>query len=64
MEKLEYIPGTAGYVITCEHCLICAKNEIGESLAFCDMWGEWRNITRGDCFGNCESEKEGTYSGK
>jgi hypothetical protein len=40
----------------CKHCLDCTKNEIGENVAFCELWGEWKNITLGDCFGNCESQ--------
>ena len=42
----------------CKHCMDGMKNEIGETLAFCDLWGEWKNITLGDCFGNCESQEE------
>jgi hypothetical protein len=34
------------------------KNEIGETLAFCELWDEWKNVTLGDCFGNCESQEE------
>ena len=43
--------------IDCKHCVNCAKNAIGEKVAFCDIWGEWKNITLGDCFGNCESQE-------
>lgn len=42
----------------CKHCMDGKKNEIGETLAFCEIWGEWKNVTLGDCFGNCESQKE------
>ena len=42
----------------CKHCMDGMKNEIGETLAFCELWGEWKNITLGDCFGNCESQEE------
>ena len=44
----------------CEHCLDGTKNEIGETMAFCEIWGEWKNVTLGDCFGNCEAQKEVT----
>ena len=42
----------------CKHCMDGMKNEIGETLAYCELWGEWKNITLGDCFGNCESQEE------
>lgn len=42
----------------CKHCMDGMKNEIGETLAFCELWDEWRNVTLGDCFGNCESQEE------
>ena len=42
----------------CKHCIDGMKNGIGETLAFCELWGEWRNITLGDCMGNCESQEE------
>lgn len=42
----------------CKHCMDGMKNEIGETLAFCELWDEWKNITLGDCFGNCESQEE------
>ena len=42
----------------CKHCLAVQWNEIGEKLAYCDIWGEWKNITLGDCIGNCESQEE------
>ena len=31
-------------------------NEIGEELCFCEIYDSWRNITLGECFGNCDSE--------
>ena len=43
--------------LECRHCIECSKNEIGETVVFCDLWGEWRNVTLGDCFGNCESQE-------
>ena len=48
----------------CKHCLAMQWNEIGEKLAYCDIWGEWKNITLGDCIGNCESEERGAEDGK
>ena len=45
----------------CKHCMDGMKNEIGETLAFCDLWGEWKNVTLGDCFSNCESQEEEDY---
>lgn len=41
----------------CKHCHGVGWNEIGEELAFCELWAEWRNVTLGDCVGNCESEE-------
>lgn len=41
----------------CKHCLAVSWNEIGEKLAMCENWGEWKNVTLGDCVGNCESEE-------
>ena len=38
----------------CKHCMDGMKNEIGETLVLCDIWAEWRNVTLGDCFGNCK----------
>ena len=40
----------------CEHCLGVEKNEIGETVVFCEEWDLWRNVTLGDCFGNCEGQ--------
>ena len=42
----------------CKHCMDGMKNEIGETLAFCELWGEWKNVTLGDCFSNCESQED------
>ena len=33
-----------------------SENDIGEDVAYCELWGEWKNVTLGDCFGNCESQ--------
>jgi len=41
----------------CKHCLGCKKNEIGEDVSYCEIWDLWRNVTLGDCFGNCEDEE-------
>lgn len=42
----------------CVHCLDHTKNAIEEEVIFCELWGEWKNVTLGDCIGNCESQKE------
>lgn len=42
----------------CKHCMAVTENEIGETIVLCDIWDEWRNVTLGDCFGNCESQEE------
>lgn len=44
----------------CRHCMDGMKNEIGETLAYCELWDEWKNITLGDCFENCESQEKYT----
>ena len=41
----------------CKHCLGVSQNEIGETVVFCEEWDLWRNVTLGDCFGNCESQE-------
>jgi hypothetical protein len=40
----------------CEHCLNCSENAIGESIAYCEVWDNWRNVTQGFCFGNCDMQ--------
>ena len=40
----------------CEHCVDCTENAIGEKIAFCEVWGDWKNITLGYCFGNCDMQ--------
>ena len=40
----------------CKHCLGTGVNEIGEWTAFCEEY-EHRNITLGECFGNCEAQE-------
>ena len=34
-------------------------NEIGELICSCELYGEdeGRNVTLGECFGNCDSEE-------
>ena len=46
-----------GMSLECKHCVDCTKNAIGEKIAFCELFDEWKNITLGDCFGNCESQE-------
>lgn len=43
-------------MLKCEHALDTKENEIGEELCFCEIYDNWRNITLGECFGNCECE--------
>lgn len=42
----------------CIHCMGSSKNEIGELVVSCEEWGQdyGRNVTLGDCFGNCEDQ--------
>lgn len=41
----------------CKHCIGGRMNEIGEDIVFCEEWDCERNITLGDCFGNCEMQE-------
>ena len=41
----------------CVHCLGISNNEIGEIISFCEIWDNGRNVTLGDCFGNCEDQE-------
>ena len=41
----------------CKHCLNTEKNEIGETICFCEEYDGPVNVTQGDCFGNCEMEE-------
>ena len=43
--------------LECAYCADCAQNAVGEKIAYCELWKEWKNITIGDCFGNCEAQK-------
>ena len=40
----------------CKHCLEVEENEIGETVAFCELKDRFMNVTQGECFGNCEAE--------
>lgn len=43
----------------CVHsCGEIQENAIGEKCLWCEIWDECRNITLGDCLGNCEDEQE------
>lgn len=41
----------------CKYCTLITENVIGETVVYCDIWAEWKNVTLGDCFGNCESQE-------
>lgn len=40
----------------CKHCIDSIINAVGEQIAYCELTGEWMNVTLGDCLGNCENE--------
>lgn len=42
---------------SCKHCMEVKKNEIGETVAFCEYSGKWENVTLGSCFGNCDGQE-------
>lgn len=44
----------------CKHCLGLCENAIGEIIASCEYYGEneGRNVTLGECFGNCDAQEE------
>lgn len=42
---------------SCKHCMEIKKNEIGETVAFCEFSDQWENATLGSCFGNCEGQE-------
>lgn len=44
-------------MLKCKHALGTSTNEIGEELCFCEIYDQNRNITLGDCFGNCDCEE-------
>ena len=41
----------------CKHCLGVSRNEIGETIVLCEECDLWRNVTLGECFGNCETQE-------
>lgn len=43
----------------CKHCLGISNNAIGEVICSCEFYGEdeGRNVTLGECFGNCDSQE-------
>lgn len=43
----------------CKHCMGLTYNAIGEIVCSCELYGEdeGRNVTLGECFGNCGSEE-------
>ena len=43
---------------TCKHGLNKTTNFIGEIVVYCDITGQWMNVSLGDCEGNCESEEQ------
>lgn len=47
-----------GYKVSdCVHAIDLYENEIKEVCCYCDEY-EHRNITLGDCFGNCDGQGE------
>ena len=48
---------SVSYSPFCMHCMGVSQNEIGETIVFCEEWDMWRNVTLGDCFGNCETQE-------
>ena len=46
-----------GYKVSdCVHAIDLYENEIKEVCCYCDEYGH-RNITLGDCIGNCECQE-------
>lgn len=41
----------------CKHGYGIEENEIGEKVCFCEEWDSNRNITLGECIGNCEMQE-------
>ena len=41
----------------CKHCIGVVRNEIGETIVFCEERDLWRNVTLGECFGNCDAQE-------
>lgn len=48
--------GVCSYSPFCKHCIGVSKNEIGETIIFCAVYDQWRNVTLGDCFNNCDAQ--------
>lgn len=44
-------------MLKCKHALGTSENEIKEKLYFCEIYDQNRNITLGECLGNCECEE-------
>ena len=40
----------------CNHCKYVDRTYEGEWLAFCKLTDEYKNITLGECFGNCKDQ--------
>lgn len=41
----------------CKHGYDIGANAIGEVIVFCEIFGAWRNVTLGECIGNCDGEE-------
>lgn len=41
----------------CKHCIGITRNAIGETVAFCEEWDLWRNVSLGECFNNCDGQE-------
>lgn len=42
----------------CVHGIEADFNSINELIIYCELTGEWMNVSLGDCLGNCESEED------
>lgn len=42
----------------CVHGIEADFNSINELIIYCELTGEWMNVTLGDCLGNGESEED------
>lgn len=49
--------GVGSYSPFCKHCIGVSTNEIGETIVFCAIYNQWRNVTLGDCFDNCKTQE-------
>ena len=43
--------------IPCRHGVTRQTNEIGEEVVYCELHGQWMNVTRGRCLGVCSAEE-------